>query len=133
MPEPIHSCMTKAVIGDGDRLECGPRWIAARRAKLRLFEDHLECGDWSVAYDQIHQAVLSSFKSPILRIPGYVLAIRTDSITYHFGLNGSPYWEGKLPFSVERQKTRLKLSPISLVARIMVVGGVMYVLWQILG
>ena len=96
MIDTIHSCMTKAVVGDGDQLECGPQWITSRRARLKLFDSHLECGDWSIPYDQIREAVLSSFNSPILRIPGYILAVRTDSKTYHFGLNGGQYWRGEL-------------------------------------
>ena len=101
--------MTKAVIGYGDQLECDPQWITSRRGRLNLFDDRLECGNWAIAYDQIQEAVLSSFNSPILRIPGYVLAVRTESKTYHFGLNGWRYWKGELPFTVTRKKTRLKL------------------------
>jgi len=133
MIDNIHSCMTKAVVGDGDQLECGPQWITSRRARLKLFDSHLECGDWSIAYDQIREAVLSSFNSPILRIPGYILAVRTDSKTYHFGLNGGQYWRGELPFAVSRQKTRLRLSAISLIARIAFVGALMYLIWQKFG
>ena len=125
--------MTKAVIGDGDQLKTGPQWITSRRAILRLFEHHLECGDWTVSYGQIQEAVLSSFSSPILRIPGYVLAVRTDSKTYHFGLNGWRYWKGELPFAVTRQKSRLRLSPISLIARIVLIAGIIYWIWQNIG
>ena len=80
--------MTKAVIGDGDQLRTGPKWITSRRGLLKLYSDRLTCGDWTIAYDDIREAVLSSFRSPILRIPGYILAVRTDNDTYHFGLNG---------------------------------------------
>ena len=130
MPDPIHSCMTKAVVGDGDHLECGPQWIASRRSRLKLFDDYLECGNWSIPYGEIREAVLSSFRSPILRIPGCILAVRTDTVTYHFGLNGWKYWQGDFPFEVKRQETRLRLSPISLIARIAVAGGMLYLCWQ---
>ena len=130
MAEPIYKCMTKAVVGDGDQLECGPQWITSRRATLKLFQDRLECGDWTVRYEDIREAILSAFRSPILRIPGFVLAVRTNDQTFHFGLNGGRYWDGELPFEVERKKSRLRLSPISLLARIAVVGGILYLLWQ---
>ena len=126
----IHSCVTKAVVGYGDQLESGPQWITSRRALLKLYDDRLECGKWSVAYDQIQEAVLSSFHSPILRIPGYLLMVKTDSNTYHFGLNGWRYWKGELPFPVSRQNARLRLSPISLIARIAVAVGILYLIWQ---
>lgn len=125
--------MTKAVVADGDQLECGPRWITSRRAILKLYNDRLECGDWTVPYEEIRDAILSSFRTPILRLPGFVLAVRTDAETYHFGLNGGRYWNGELPFGVERTKSKLRLSLVSLLARIAVIGGILYLLWQTFG
>ena len=122
--------MTKAIIADGDQLKMGPQWITSRRARLRLFDDHLICGDWNVRYDDIREAVLASFRSPILRIPGYVLSVRTDTHTYHFGLNGWRYWKGELPFSVNRTNTRLRMSWISIVARAILIGYVAYAVWR---
>lgn len=130
MKQSIHTCMTKVVIAEGDQLRCGPRWFAARRARLRLYDDRLECGNWTVTYDQIRDAVLTSFRSPILRIPGYVLSVRTDAKTYHFGLNGGRYWRGELPFSVTREQGRLRLSAISLLARGVLLGFVVYYAWR---
>lgn len=89
----------------------------SRRARLHLLEDRLDCGDWTIRYDEIREAVLSSFRSHILRIPGFGLAVRTENKTYHFGLNGSRYWDGELPFPVTRQKSKLRMSPLSFMAR----------------
>ena len=122
--------MTKAVIADGDQLRTGPRWITSRRGRLKLYSERLECGDWTVAYADIQEAVLSSFQSPILRIAGYVLAVRTDKDTYHFGLNGRRYWKGELPFPVTRQQAKLKMSPISIVARAVLIGYAVYFVWR---
>ena len=130
MTQPIHICMTKAIIADGDQLETGPQWITSRRAKLRLFDDHLVCGDWNVRYDDIGEAVLASFRSPILRIPSYILSARTNTHTYHFGLNGWRYWNGELPFPVTRRKTRLRMSWISIAARAIIIGYIAYVVFQ---
>ena len=130
MEQTLHSCMTKAVIADGDQLQSGPQWITSRRARLKLYEDRLECGDWSIRYDDIRQAVLSSFRSPILRTPGYVLAVRTDTETYHFGLNGWRYWKGKLPFHVIRQKSKLRLSLLSFLARAVLIAYAAYFVWN---
>lgn len=130
MEEPLYCCMTKAVIADGDQLRTGPKWITSRRGRLKLYPDRLECGDWTIAYDDIREAVLSSFRSPILRIRGYVLAVRTDNDTYHFGLNGWRYWKGELPFPVTRQQSKLKMSPISIVARAVLIGYAVYFVWR---
>lgn len=130
MDQPLHSCMTKAVIADGDQLRTGPKWIMSRRGRLKLYSDRLECGDWAIAYDNVREAVLSSFRSPILRIPGYVLAVRTENETYHFGLNGCRYWKGELPFPVTRQQTKLKMSLISILARAVLIGYAVYFVWR---
>jgi hypothetical protein len=133
MNQPIHSCMTKAVIADGDQLESGPQWLTSRRGRLKLFDDHLECGNWSIRYEDIREALLTSFRSHILQIPGYVLAIRTDTQTYHFGLNGWRYWDGELPFPVKRTQARLKMSLFSFLVRAMVLGYIVYVAWRWIG
>jgi hypothetical protein len=31
MSKLLYNCMTKAVVGDGDQLICGPNWLLARR------------------------------------------------------------------------------------------------------
>jgi hypothetical protein len=97
---------------------------------LKLYADRLECGDWTIRYDDIREAVLSSFRSPILRIAGYVLAVRTDTDTYHFGLNGWRYWKGELPLPVTRQQAKLKMSPISILARAVLIGYAIYLVWS---
>jgi hypothetical protein len=128
--QPLYSCMTKALIADGNQLRTGPKWVTSRRASLKLYSDRLECGDWIIPYDDIREAVLSSFRSPMLRIPGYVLAVRTDGDTYHFGLNGGRYWEGELPFPLKRQQASLKMSPLSLIARVGLIGYAVYLVWN---
>ena len=129
MEQPIHSCLTKAVIADGDQVRSGPKWIMSRRARLHLLEDRLDCGDWTIRYDEIREAVLSSFRSHILRIPGFGLAVRTENKTYHFGLNGSRYWDGELPFPVTRQKSKLRMSLLSFMARVVLIGYACYLAW----
>ena len=130
MQQPIHTCMTKAVIADGDQLRIGPKWITARRAKLKLYDDRLQCGDWTIDYDDIREAVLASFRSHILRIPGYMLSVRTDKNTYHFGLNGWGYWKGELPFPATRTESKLRMSPISFLVRALLIGYVGILVWR---
>lgn len=130
MSKLLYNCMTKAVVGDGDQLRTGPKWILARRGTLKVFDDHLECGDWRIDYAQIREAILLSFRTHVLRIPGYVLAVRTDTATYHFGLNGWGYWKKELPFPVRRDNARLRLSPFSVIVRLIVAGCLAYIVWQ---
>ena len=122
--------MTKAVIADGDQLRVGPQWITSRRARLKLYEDQLQCGNWTIAYGDIREAVLARIRTPLLRIPGYVLSIRTDANTYHFGLNPGSYWKGELPFPATRTTSKLRLSPFSFLVRALLIGYLAYLAWR---
>jgi len=41
MDKPIHTCMTKSVVADGDQLQSRPQWITSRRARLKLFDGRM--------------------------------------------------------------------------------------------
>ncbi len=119
MSDPIYTCFTKAIIKAGDALEHGPNWVTARRARLKVFENRLECADWVIRYDEISAATLYAVRSPVLRIPGYVLQIDSSDKRYHFGLNTNRYWRGELPFPVQRESANLRLSMFSVVVRVL--------------
>jgi hypothetical protein len=108
--------MTKGVKGAAEEFEYGMSWVTARRASLKVFEDRLECGDWTIPYASVSQAVL--FETRQMFIPCYILKVRTDSEAYQFGLNGNKFWRGELPFAVVRERGRLKYSVFSILARI---------------
>lgn len=129
MKQPLHSCSAKVVIADGDQLEAGLNWMLAHRAVLSLYDDHLKCADWQVGYGDIRRAEMVMFKTPILRMPAYVLSVRTDANVYHFGLRAEPYWDTSLPFPVTRSQAKLRLSAVSVLGRCALIGGVIYWAW----
>jgi len=131
MSLPIHKCLTKATTAEGEQRKSGPNWITARRGSLKVFDDRLECGDWRIEYSEITGAVLYSFRSFFLRIPGYILTVETDAKTYHFGLNGwGKFWKGDLPFDVAREKGQLGFTWFSIVVRLILLSYIVYLLWQ---
>ena len=131
MPELLHKCMTKATTAEGDQRKYGPNWVTSRRASLKIFDDRLECGNWQIAFPDIEKAVLYSFRSFFLRMPGYILTVDANNKTYHFGLNGwGSFWNGELPFRVEREKGKLKFTWFSIAIRALLFGYVGYLLWQ---
>ena len=131
MSELLHKCMTKATAAEGDQRRYGPNWLLSRRASLKVFDDHLECGDWRIDYSEIKNAVLCSFHTFFLRIPGYILTVETKHQTYHFGLNGwGRFWKGDLPFSVQREKGKLGFTWFSIAVRLIVVACIVYLIWQ---
>jgi len=124
--ERLHRCLTKATTAEGNDIRHSYSWVVSRRARLEVWPDRLVCGDWTIPYESIDDAVLFSFRQQFL-IPGYILRVRTDRTIYQFGLNWGRFWKGDLPFFVTREKTTLAYSPYSLAVRIALVG---YVIWH---
>lgn len=124
----LYKCVTKATTAEGDQLRYSPNWLIARRAILKIFDDHLECGNWTVDYATIRDAALYSVRSS-LWLPGYVLRIETPDKTYHFGLNWGSFWKGDLPFPARRERGRLGYSWFSVIYRIILLGFLLYFAW----
>ena len=123
--------MTKATTAEGDQRRIGPSWVTSRRAILKIFDNHLECGNWTVNYSEIRNAKLYSFRSPVLRVPGYILTVETDDLTYHFGLNGwGKFWKGDLPFDVKREQGKLGFTWFSVIVRVVLAACIAYKLWE---
>jgi len=122
--EALHQCMTKGVKGAAEEFERGMSWVTSRRGTLKLFQDRFECGNWTVSYEDLTDAVL--FKTKQCFITCYILKLRTSDTTYQFGLNPNKYWEGELPFEVTRESGRLKYSMLSLLSRLALLAVVIW-------
>ena len=116
--------MAKGVKGAAEAFEYGMSWITARRSFLKVFEDRLECGDWTIPNRSISEAVL--FETRQMFIPCYILKVRTDSEAYQFGLTGNKFWKGELPFPVVRERGRLQYSTFSIVLRVVLIAIVIW-------
>jgi len=127
MDKSIFKCMTKATTAEGEDLRRSFNWVVARRAMLQVMPDALVCGDWRIPYDKIDEAVLYSICSVF---PGYLLRIRVSGTIYQFGLNWNPFWKKELPFTVSREKGRLKLSTYSLFVRLTLLAYFTYLTWK---
>jgi hypothetical protein len=119
--------MTKALIAEGDYTMPSARWIVSRRGTLKVFSDRLECGDWSIPYDEIEESVLHSGAG--LLFPGYVLKVTTQNKTYQFGLNPGGFWKGELPFPVRRTSRSRGQTLFVYTVRTVVMVVLAYWLW----
>lgn len=78
-----------------------------------------------------NDAVLCSFRSFFLRIPGYILTVETADRAYHFGLNGwGQFWKNDLPFDATCETGKLRFTWFSIVIRVVLVAFIAYLLWQ---
>ncbi|MDA3936332.1 MAG: hypothetical protein PF636_05635 [Actinomycetota bacterium] len=128
MGQALHECMAKATSAEGDQLQYGVNWSLSRRALLKVYRDRLECGDWTIPYDEVQDATLFSIRQ--MFIPGYVLKVSTNAAVFHFGLNPGRYWRGRLPFEVKREKGTLCYTPLSIAIRIALIASIAYMLWD---
>ena len=95
---------TKALKGAAGLPRPSLRYLGARRGTLRVYEDSLELGDWSIPFAEVESARLYEPLRPLRR--AQVLEIETAWTSYQFGLSGGTGVEEMLPFQIERDSRR---------------------------
>lgn len=86
----IHRCKTKATDRERDSVRFSFNWLFARRGELRLTECSIACGDWTIPYEEVEDAVLLAV--PTRWWTDYNLKIRSRGKTYQFQLKSISYW-----------------------------------------
>ena len=127
MDKPLYRCMTKATTAEGEDLRYSLNWVTSRRAILKVMPDALVCGNWTIPYQEIDEAVLFSVRS--MFFPGYLLRVKSQGQIYQFGLNWNPFWKKELPFRIQREKRKLKYSAFSIAIRVILLGYLLYWIW----
>ncbi len=126
MSKLLHSCSVKAIRSKGTIAPFGLKWAFARRGTLEVREDSLLCGDWRIPCSEIQEAILLS--TPYLWTKAYVLKIVTEDMTYQFGLNPGAYWQGSLPFPLEREEGGMIWVVVNILRIVIFVGIILYLL-----
>jgi hypothetical protein len=91
MSEVVYRCKTKATDREGDQFRLSFNWMLAKFYELRLTRREIQCGDWTIPYAEIDDAVLMAIAPPY--ILGYVLRVKSRGKTYQFRLlSTSPWW-----------------------------------------
>lgn len=124
--------MTKAVRTNSAEVpERGLRWVGARRARLRVFDDRVECGDWCIPYSDVTVAKVLRYKVYFV-VPAEVLQLTTDTDSFFFGVN--PWAKPSEHLSVATTAEDLKLghSPFSIALRVGLFGYLTYFAWRTL-
>ena len=56
--EVVYRCKTKVTDREGEHIRHSINWLFARRGELCLTDRAIECGDWTIRYAEIDDAVL---------------------------------------------------------------------------
>ena len=126
--ELLHECVTKATTSEGQDIRRSLSWVVSRRAQLQLTDEALVCGDWTIPYKEIDDALLFTTRTLLKR--AYVLRVKTGQRVYQFGLNYRPFWESDLPFPVRREAGSLGYSWFSIAVRLVFLFLIGRLLWR---
>ncbi len=131
MSELRYKCWTKATEGVRGDPRRSAAWVVSRRDWFRVFDDQIECGDWTIPSFSLQEAVL--YETRQWFIPVFVLRLSTVDTTYQFGFNPWCRVAQYLPFDVEHRRVKLGYSAFSIAVRILLAILVGYWLWQWFG
>lgn len=109
-------------------IQRGLDWVTSQRAVVLLTDKKLVCGKWTIPLETISKAQLLKINS--LFGGGQVLKVQTtEDKNYQFGMQLNPEWTNQqlLPLTFEKEK--VKHSAFSIIARLIVVGYLIYWLY----
>lgn len=123
-----YKCFCKATNREDKEPRLSHNWVAAKRGMFKVFEDRVECGDWSIPYSDIESAHL--YKAKQMFMPVNVLKLVTRSGNYQFGFNpwANPFKHLGVEF--ETSKIKLKHSVYSIVVRLVLIAYLGYWVWE---
>lgn len=116
----------KGIVNNSDReLERGLDWVGAQRAVILLSDQKIICGRWTIMLDNIESAQLIKINDLISS--AQVLKIQTkDGRYYQFGMQINPDWTRQTALVLQVEKGRLKYSTFSIVVRLLLIGYLLY-------
>lgn len=124
MTRPLYQCWTKATSCESGIPRRSLNWMFARRAWFKVFEDRIECGNWSIPFAQVIGGTV--YRAKQLFVPVTILELRTAKSCYQFGFNPWASPVERLPIQFPEQFVSLRNSLFSIVVRLLAVGLVLY-------
>jgi hypothetical protein len=124
----LYWCATKAIRGTTlPPPGFSVRWAFARRAILRLYDDRITCGNWTIAKADVTDATAFVTQGKLARTA--VLQLTTADQVYQFGCNPWADPVVHLGLSVARVPMTLRYSRVSIAVRVAFV--VLLVIWLV--
>ena len=131
MTDLLYRCWTKATTQETGEPRRSFNWVRSRRAWFKVYEDRIECGDWTIPTSAVENAVL--YEARQFFIPARVLSVEAEGVTYQFGFNPWCRVGQHLPFDVRNEKIKLSGSPFSIVVRLVLLVYIIYLILTTVG
>ena len=131
MTDVLHSCYARAsTVADNGK----QKPINKDEVQLKVTKDALICGALTLPYNEFEEAYLAETRAK----EAYACSIRVTvrGVTYNFEMNQDEYWQGELPFDVQRLNFELPVKLIwisALVKRTVFLGLLAWLIWWLLG
>ena len=110
-------------------IQRGLDWVTSQRAVVLLTDKKIICGKWIIPLDTISRVELIKINS--LFGSGQVLKIsKKDGESYQFGMQLNPEWTNQQTLPLTLEKGQVKYSVFSILARVILVGCLLYWLYE---
>ena len=116
----MYKCWTKASKAEKGGPRYSHNWMFSRRAWFKIYRDRIECGDWTLPFNEIAKAV--NYQTKWLVLPVSILQIETSEDVYQFGFNPWAKPFSYFPFESEEKTVRMTYSSFSYAIRLLLIG-----------
>ncbi|MDD3875143.1 MAG: hypothetical protein PHT69_00820 [Bacteroidales bacterium] len=117
------------VTKSNQNIQRGLDWVTSQRAVLLLTDKKIVCGKWVIPLDTITSAQL--IKINTMLSSGQVLKVETkEGDNYQFGMQLNPEWTNQQQLPLTLEKGHLKYSVFSIAVRLILVGYIIYLIYE---
>lgn len=124
MEQPRYSYMCKATTREDNEPRYSHNWVTARRARFKIYDDRIVCGDWTIPFAEVEQARVYETKSMFMSVE--ILHLITERGSFQFGFNPWVKAAEHLPLSLEREQVKMQYSSFSMMVRFVLVAYLAY-------
>ena len=122
--EVLYRCWSKATCREKGLPRRSENWAFSRRAWFNVLRDRITCGDWTIPFDQVTEAI--AYRTSSMFIPVTILELRTEENSYQFGFNPWAHPLQHLDLDYREEHVKLGTSPLSLLIRLAAIGLLVY-------
>ena len=116
-----YRCFCKAIQNADGSPEYSAKWMGAKGAIFKVYENEIACGSWSIPFEEITSATL--FHTKQWFIPVKVLRLVTETNSHQLGFNPWAKPTDHMVIPISEEHVRLRYSAFSIGIRVVLVGA----------